>query len=562
MGRWCGAGLAALVASAGLAPTARAGGDGPAPANAEVVAIVNGKEAPVPAIPMGDPATIEAVLRLAKDDNRVMEHLTVLTKELGPRLTGSSKLQKANEWARDRFAEWGLSNPRLEKWGEVAVRFDRGPSSGKVLLRDERKGQDGEVKVEYRKLRDMELSTLSWTAGTNGPVRGPVVRMPRSEAEYNEVRERIKGSYVLVQASAPVGQRGVRRQLQEAYQNRLEIRAKVESGTPVSELPWQERIVFDGPAGYIGTSRDERVWTGAINGWREKEFEKIPTDVHAVVRLSDYDYINSRLADDEPIEIELDLQHTLTKGPFPVYNTIAEIRGSEKPDEYVIVSAHLDSWDGPGSQGATDNGTGSAVTMEAARLLMAAGAKPKRTILFILWTGEEQGLLGAREWVKANEALWPKISACFVDDGGTNYQGGLPAADVMVDYLAAATAPLNNRFFDEVDQKSLNINIRPTGAKLQSHSGSDHAAFNAVGVPGFFWDEEGRADYGFGWHTQHDRLELAIPSYLKQSAASSAITAYNLACAPELLPRPKPETKNEEKKEEKQEQPQATPQGL
>ncbi|MFZ4574121.1 MAG: M28 family metallopeptidase, partial [Phycisphaerales bacterium] len=218
---------------------------------------------------------------------------------------------------------------------------------------------------------------------------------------------------------------------------------------------------------------------------------------------------------------------------------------------YVIISAHLDSWDGPGSEGCTDNGTGSAVTLEAARLLMAAGAKPKRTIIFANWTGEEQGLLGSREWVEANESKWPQITACFVDDGGTNYQGGLGAPDWQVDYLAAATAPTNNQFFDSVSNKPLNVNIRKGGKNETGGGGSDHASFLRVGVPGFFWDEVGRADYGRGWHTQHDKLDLAIPEYLMQSATNSAIVAYRLACAPSLLARKDPNATEEPKNDGK-----------
>src|SRR5690606_17780882 len=178
-------------------------------------------------------------------------------------------------------------------------------------------------------------------------------------------------------------------------------------------------------------------------GWRNLNFDRLPKDVEIQVRQSDYDYMNSRLADGMKIEVEVDLQHTFTNGPIPVYNTIAEIPGTVWPDEVVIVSAHLDSWDGPGSQGTTDNGTGSAVTLEAARLLMSAKARPKRTIRFILWTGEEQGLLGSRAYVNAlrETGELDKVSAVFVDDGGTNYEGGLQCIESQVPYLAAATAP-------------------------------------------------------------------------------------------------------------------------
>jgi carboxypeptidase Q len=190
------------------------------------------------------------------------------------------------------------------------------------------------------------------------------------------------------------------------------------------------------------------------------------------------------------------------------------------------------------------------VTLEAARILAAAKAKPKRTIRFILWTGEEQGLLGSREYVKhlKETGELEKISAVFVDDGGTNYEGGLNCTDEMAPMLAAATAPVNGQFYSEVDKKHLDVNVQPSGELGRSISGgsSDHASFLREGIPAFFWEEVGRADYFYGWHTQHDKLDLAIPEYLQQSATCAAITAYNLACAPEKLPRPpKPEPRPE-----------------
>src|ERR1043165_2007742 len=207
------------------------------------------------------------------------------------------------------------------------------------------------------------------------------------------------------------------------------------------------------PAGWIMPATSELVITGGVQGWDKLELDTLAPDVIVTVRQSDYDCMNSRLSDGAPVFAEFNLEHTLTKGPIPVYDTVAEIKGSTWPDQVVIVSGHLDSWNGPGSQGTTDNGTGSAVTLEAARILAAAHAKPKRTIRFILWTGEEQGLLGSAayvKWLKANGQL-DKVSAVLVDDGGTNWEGGLPCVASEIPYLAAATAPVNGVFYSEAD---------------------------------------------------------------------------------------------------------------
>ncbi len=297
-------------------------------------------------------------------------------------------------------------------------------------------------------------------------------------------------------------------------------------------------VLSENPHGFISSSMDERVWTTSANNWRSRAVADYPVDIEVNVRQSDYDFLSARAHEGTGVVVEFDLPHTLTAGPIPNYNVIAQITGSEKPEEVIIISAHIDSWDGPGSMGTTDNATGVAVTMEAARILTSIGAKPKRTIIFALWGGEEQGLLGSKGYMKTltkDEQI--QISATFVDDGGTNYQGGIPAADFMVSYLAAATAPTNGQFFSEVDGKFLNVNIRPTGDKIKTHSGSDHAPFNQAGIPGFFWDETGRADYQHTWHTQNDTIDYAIEEYLVQSAANAAVVAYNLANAPGLLPR-------------------------
>jgi hypothetical protein len=539
------AGVLALCASTaiGLAELRPAGGETPQ-LTYSTYAIVDGQMTAAPAIKMGDAATIAKILAEGRERNKVMEHLTHLTKNIGSRLTGSNRVKAANDWCKAQYEAWGLTNAHLEKWGEIGVGFDRGPSSGKVFLRitkpaDEKAGTPEHIEDEEK--RTMAISTLAWTRGTSGPVRAPVVKEPQTEEEFNAVKDKIKGSWVLLQPPPPVGQRGLRDRLKTMYEMRADARKKIAAGTDPATLPIIERLVTLEPAGYLTSSRDERVWTGAVGNWRELTMDTLPPDVHAMISGPDYDYINSRVFDKEPIVVELDLKHEFTPGPVAVYNTIAEIRGTEKPDEVVIVSAHLDSWDGPGSEGCTDNGTGSSVVLEAARILASVGAKPKRTIRFINWTGEEQGLLGSKGYADTHKDSLDKISAVLVDDGGTNYEGGLKAIAPMRDYLAAATAPVNNLFFDDITGKPLNVNVQ-IGEKMPKGGGSDHATFNAAGVPGFFWDEVGRADYGHGWHTQFDRLDLAIPVYLQQSSTCMALTAYQLACAPTLLPREPQET--------------------
>lgn len=544
----------------------------------EWVSVVDGKEIPVPAIEMGDDAVTQRIVQEGALRSQVMDNLTALAVERGPRLTGSENLRKAQDWASQSFREWGLTNVHMEQWGTVGVGFDRGPTSGTIFLarpmrpetrpgvntrdpapaatpptepaKEEPKPEAPPTpRVEWTKAREVELTALSWSMGTNGAVRGPVLREPKDEAEYQAVKADLKGAWVLVQAPPALGMRGIRSMMSARYDMRKEARKKVAEGKSVSELPIAERLAFEPIAGYISSSRDERVWTGAVGGWRDLTIadrdDWSDDQPHVQVRLSDYDFLNSRLADGEKVEVEFNLNHTFKAGPVPVHNVIAEIKGSKYPNEYVIISGHLDSWDGPGSLGVTDNGTGSAVTMEAARILKAVNARPLRTIRFVLWAGEEQGLLGSKGYVDSHKEDLANISAVFVDDGGTGYQAGVQAANVQVELLAAASAPINNVFFSRFDKKFLNVDIKNTGETMKSHGGSDHASFNQVGVPGFFWEEGGRAEYGFGWHTQNDKMNLAIEEYLIQSATNSAVVAYRLGCAPTLLPRAKADTAGE-----------------
>ncbi len=518
------------------------------------VAIVNGVEQPAVGIP-GHPAVISAILDEGLHHNQVMSHLEGLS-AIGPRLTGSSNAERAGQWATERFRSFGLS-ASMDQWGTIATRFDRLPSRGVVLIEERperpRRAEGASAAPDepppaptWKEARTLEFTWLAWTRGTQGPVRGPVIKLPETEEQYARLKGegRLSNAWVLLPPPPPAGQRGVRDRLRTMYEARIDAREKVGKGEVKAEaLPIRERLIFDGIAGFVSTSR---VWTGGISGWDTRPATAIPPDVHAVVRLSDYDFLNSRVSDNEAVQVEFDMQCRLSEGPIPTYNVVAEIPGTTKADEVVIVSAHLDSWDGPGSHGIVDNGTGSSVTIEAARLLSAAlaktGQRPLRTIRFILWTGEEQGLLGSKAYVARLQAqgVLDKVSLVTVDDGGTNYQGGLGAADVQVEMLAAATAPTNNQFYDETDKAFLNVNVQGMGPSIRTHGGSDHASFNQAGVPGFFWDEVGRADYQYAWHTQHDQLDQAIPMYLKQSSTNSAITAYNLAMAPTLLPRGEP----------------------
>jgi hypothetical protein len=279
-----------------------------------------------------------------------------------------------------------------------------------------------------------------------------------------------------------------------------------------------------GALGEVRGSRGELLVTG---GDHRIQWDNLPKLVSIRARKDHHDQLWARLLK-EPVELEFDVDNRFVKGPIPQYNVVADLVGSEKPDEFVIVGGHLDSWDG--AQGAVDNGTGSATTLEAARLLAAVGAQPKRTIRFMLWTGEEQGLFGSQNYVKAHPELLPKISVVLVHDEGTNYLGGLGVTKAMLPAMQAACAPLfglNPEFPFELKEIE----------HLPAMVGSDNDSFAMAGVPGLFWDQKGRSDYEHYHHTQHDNFEAAIPEYQEHSALVVAIAALGIADLPELLDR-------------------------
>ncbi len=455
--------------------------------------------------------TLLAIIDEGQNRNQTMDHLRYLSEEIGPRLTGSTNVERANHWAAEQFESFGLENVRQHMWGTIPVRFDRGPSHGRMISPVE---------------REFEFTARAWSAGTDGPARGRLFREPGTQEEFDAIADELEGAWIL-----RPGTRGHRRGVVPGFDETREFLPDLRAA---------------GIAGLIITSRDDLVRTSRARDWRELDYDNLPTDVTAIVRRSDYDAMNSRLHDGEEIIVEFDLNHTFGAGPIENYNTIAEIPGSVWPDEVVIVSGHLDTWDGPGSQGTTDNGTGTSVTIETARILAEVGAKPKRTIRFILWTGEEQGLHGSRAYVdELTEEERARISAVLVDDTGTNRQAALQCVEPMVPMLEWALEPANYAFPD------MPVTTR-VSESMQTRGASDHAPFNAAGIPGFLWRKEGRVEYRYGWHSQHDRMDLAVPEYLVQSSTVSALTAFMLSNADELLPREIMEEEDRNAEEEEQ----------
>lgn len=428
-------------------------------------------------------AVVDRLIELGRSDNHVQDHLEHLCLEIGPRLTGSTNLQRAGEWARARFEGFGLE-ASLEKWGEFPVGFERGRARGAMVAPES---------------FELEFMTAAWTPGTGGPKRGPALPYPADEAELTALEGRIAGAWLVRPAR---------------YDGERDFVRKV-----------RQRIVELGGLGEVRGAQGELLVT---SGNHRIAWSDLPKLVEITLTKADHARVWERIEVGDAVELEFDVDQRFVEGPIALHNVVADLVGSERPDEYVIVCGHLDSWDG--AQGAVDNGTGCATTIEAARLLAAAGARPKRTIRFILWSGEEQGLLGSEAYVKAHPELAGKISAVFNHDGGTNYLSGLGVTAAMLPALSQVCAPVIG-----LDERHPFELVELDG--LPTMGSSDHAPFVRAGVPGFFWRQSGRSNYNHHHHTQHDVFEAAIPEYQRHSAMVAALVAFGVADAPELLDR-------------------------
>ena len=287
---------------------------------------------------------VEKIISAGHEESQVMDHLDVLVNRIGPRLTGSDNLTNACEWVRDRFKSFGIENARLEAWGEFPVGFNRGPWFGRVIQPEP---------------KSLEFMTMSWSAGTRGAVRGKAVLAPKNKKELDLAKETktLAGAWVLLPRPGPLAssdqafRRSLHKALEEAH-----------------------------AAGLVTPSSNDLLVT---SGLHRISWDKLPTMPVITLVRKQFDDLANLLKDGKPVTLEFDIRNYFKKGPIKLFNVIADIPGTELPDEYVIIGGHIDSWDG--ATGTTDNGTGVATTLEAARILMKSGASPGAR--FVSWSG-------------------------------------------------------------------------------------------------------------------------------------------------------------------------------
>jgi len=460
-------------------------------------------------------AADQQIVAEIKDHSEIMANLEYLSDMIGQRLTGSANLKKANDWTKEKFAGYGLTNAHLESW-QIAHTWTRGTATGRITSPAE---------------HPLSLAAYAWTPNTNGTIHGTVVYVNATSLEELEpYKGKLKNAIVVTAEPTllPAPDTPAIHPLLVPYGDNVVLVAPKRPGQkPVQYGPGYQKFILarneffkaEGVnAIFTDSGKPDALFNMTGLGGRTYSIAAVPA---AFITSENYSMI-WRLMKRGPVDVELTITNTIGDVPADVYNTVAEIPGSEKPDEVVIIGAHIDSWDL--GTGTTDNGTGSMVALEAARAIQKLGLKPKRTIRFVLFSGEEQGLCGSRAYVEAHKAELPKISVALIDDIGT---GKIVSFGLMENYQ------------DQEIMQRIVAPLRPLGMLEMSErplGGSDHATFDAAGVPGFYGIQEA-AQYFQTHHTQADTFDQAHEADLIQGAQVMAVTAYNIAQLSELLPR-------------------------
>ncbi len=437
--------------------------------------------------------------------SEAVKNLQYLADVIGPRLTGSPAARQANDWTMKRFHDYGLT-AHLEQWNFGGT-WTRGPMWARLVA---------------PRMHDLVAASWAWTPGTGGkPVRGPVVRIDASTPESLAASAaRVRGAWVMLTPPSfvwnndgpPMTASDSQRQ-RDLFRNLFTPQPGLDSTRRALLQQFQNDLPYVLKSlGALGQLLDAGKEQDLLN------MSGSPNRIYPLPRLvishEDYAMLDRLNASGTTPQVEASVTNTMTTDSVPQWNTVAEIPGSEHPGQVVIVGAHLDSWDL--GTGASDNGTGSMATLEAARIIARSGVKPKRTIRFILFTGEEQGLIGSRKYAEAHAADADSIQAVIVLDNGVGAITGqaLQGRPDLYGLWRSLLAPVH----------SLNADTVTDAMK----GGTDHLSFLPYGVPGFNFNQITRG-YNHTHHSQSDTWDKAIDWDLRQASTVMAVTALELA---------------------------------
>jgi carboxypeptidase Q len=534
-----------------------------------------------PAKELLDMSMYQRIREEGLNHSHVMEFASALMDGIGPRLTGSPNVKKANEWTRDTLSKIGLENAHLEDWGEFGLGWQQLNTWARMVTPD---------------TAVLIVQATPWSPSTAGPITGDVAFVSiQSEKDFDQYKGKLAGKIVLFGAMrevAPVDKALFERYSEKELEDLAEFPVTAGSNanglTPAMQVRLRERLermrLIDKVAQFLadekvaaviepsrdgnngggsgGTLFDDNGATMGRTPYVSEKRVKIPV---AVAAIESYGRLYRLTQAHVPVTVEIDVETKFTGEHEHGFDTIAEIPGTDPTlkDQVVMLGGHLDSW--IAGTGATDNGAGTVVAMEAVRILKALNIKPRRTIRIALWTGEEQGLLGSKGYVKQHfgsselstapdqlalpefmrRAAGPLevkpeqklISGYFnVDNGSGKIRGIYLQGNAAIEPIFAQwIAPLN-------DLGVTTITMRNTG-------GTDHLSFDAVGIPGFQFVQDSLDYESRTHHSNQDVVERLQPADLKQIATVEAIFVYNAAQRDQMLPRkPLPQPDVEEKR--------------
>jgi carboxypeptidase Q len=482
-----------------------------------------------------DKPDYDAIYKL-KDEgfnhSQIMEIESYLTDVYGPRLTNSPNIKAAAEWTTKKMGDWQLAKVKTEPWEP----FGRGWSNEKFFA--EMVGPRSFILIGYPK---------AWTPGTNGPVTAEVVYAAiTKEEDMAKYKGQLQGKLVITQVPDPVlphfeadAKRYTDAELADLANFQITGGGDKERDARIAQFRAQRdlqnkimKFLLD--EGAVAWLEDQRGDDGTV--FAQQGGSRDPKDPPAITRVAlaaeHYGRIYRLLEKKIPVSITLDIENKFYDEDLKSFNITGEIPGTDKADEVVMLGGHFDSWQA--GTGATDNGAGSAVMLEAIRILKASGLKMRRTVRVALWTGEEEGLLGSRAYVKEHFGdpetmkLTPehaKLDAYYNIDNGTGRIRGV--------YLQGneAVAPI----FEEWMEPFRNLGM--TTLSIRNTGGTDHLSFNSVGLPGFQFIQDPMDYDARTHHSNMDLYERVQEADMKQMAVIVASFVYMTANRPDMIPR-------------------------
>ncbi|CAG5004960.1 hypothetical protein DYBT9275_03485 [Dyadobacter sp. CECT 9275] len=462
---------------------------------------------------------VDAIVKEATENSQLEKLGHELMDVIGPRLVGTPQMLQAHEWAVEKYKSWGIS-ARNEKWGEWRG-WERGITH---------------IDMVAPRVKSLQGMQLAWSPGMAGKtVTGDVVIIPDvpDSVAFQKWLPSVRGKFVMLSMLQPTGRPDYN---WDEFGTKESVE-KMKKDRDALTIAWGRRITKTGyTSRSLQAALEKAGAAGILNSYWSKGFgankifgavtKKIPS---VDMALEDYGLLY-RLAESghtPKISLRADSKET---GVVPTFNTIAEIRGSEKPEEYVILSAHFDSWDG--GSGATDNGTGTITMMEAARILKKVFPHPKRTILVGHWGSEEQGLNGSRAFVEDHPEIVNNIQVVFNQDNGTGRVVNLAGQGFLnaYDYLG--------RWLSKVPQ-DIRKNVETSFPGIPGGGGSDFASFVAVGAPAFSLSSLSWSYGTYTWHTNLDTYDKIVFDDVRSNAILTAVLAYQASEDPVRTSREK-----------------------